>query len=125
MQTTISSLSGHDPGPNGIKGLESSVEQTKALQLASILLHAWKVRHEGSSSSEVFEELKLVLGNFFDLHLIDHVGETHSYNSRIHEFAHDEERTSMVQIIRPLVVQSQEQSRIIIKALVAAINQEV
>ena len=120
VQATITSLSGRQSNPAGVKGLGSNLEQTKALQLASILLRAWKARHEGPSAGEIFEELKSVLSNFFDLRLIDHVDELQAYNPRIHEFVQGERYTATVRVVRPLVEQSQNRSRIIVKALVRA-----
>ncbi len=118
IQATLASLSGRQPTRTGFHALDASLEQTKMLQLASILLRAWKVRHEGLGSSEVFEEMQSVLRNFFDLRLIDCVDESQTYNPRIHEFVHGENRTATVRVIRPLVEQSHDPSRIIVKALV-------
>ena len=120
MQATLASLSGRESVPARVHGLDSSLEQTKALQLASILLRTWKARHEGPSSSETFEEMKSVLSNFFDLRLIDQVDELQAYNPRIHEFVQGERHTATVRVIRPLVEQSRDRSRIIVKALVRA-----
>ena len=120
MQATLASLSGRQSTPSGVQGLDSSLEQTKALQLASILLRSWKSRHEGPSSSETFEEMKSVLSNFFDLRLIDQIDELQAYNPRIHEFVQGERHTATVRVIRPLVEESRDRSRIIVKALVRA-----
>ena len=120
LQATLASLSGHQSAPVGVQGLDSDLEQTEALQLASILLSAWKARHEGPRSSETFEEMKSVLGNFFDLRLIDQADELQAYNPRIHEFVQGERHTATVRVVRPLVEQSRDRSRIIVKALVRA-----
>ena len=120
MQATLASLSGRQSTPAGVQGLDSGLEQTKALQLASILLRTWKARHEGPSSSETFEEMQSVLSNFFDLRLIDQVDELQEYNPRIHEFVQGERHTTTVHVVRPLVEQSRDRSRIIVKALVRA-----
>ncbi len=100
--------------------MDSGLEQTKALQLASILLRTWKARHEGPISSETFEEMQSVLSNFFDLCLIDQVDELQEYNPRIHEFVQGERHTATVRVVRPLVEQSRDRSCIIVKALVRA-----
>ena len=121
MQAALASLLGRQSTPALVQGLDSGLlEQTKALQLASILLRTWKARHEGPSSSETFEELKSVLSNFFGLRLIDQADELQAYNPRIHEFVQGERHTAMVRVVRPLVEQSRDRSRVIVKALVRA-----
>jgi hypothetical protein len=90
-------------------------------QLASALVRAWSARDEGPKAKESFEELSVVLADFFGIEMMGAVGSVESFNSRVHEFPLGERTATRVRLVRPWVqISSSQPSRILIKALVAA-----
>jgi|SRR5580704_18469640 hypothetical protein len=90
-------------------------------QLASALVRAWSAREEGPKAKESFEELRVVLADFFGIEIVGAVGSVESFNSRVHEFPLGERSASRIRLVRPWVqISGSQPSRILIKALVAA-----
>ena len=90
-------------------------------QLASALVRAWSAQEEGPKAKESFEELRVVLADFFGIEIVGAVGSVESFNSRVHEFPLGERSASRIRVVRPWVqISSSQPSRILIKALVVA-----
>lgn len=90
-------------------------------QLASALVRAWSAREEGPKAKESFEELRVVLADFFGIEIVGAVGSVESFNSRVHEFPLGERSASRIRLIRPWVqISGSQPTRILIKALVVA-----
>lgn len=123
IQALLTKLA-HLPETESSTTFELSPNDPDALhvtQLASALVRAWSARDEGPKSKESFEELSVVLADFFGIEIMGAVGSVESFNSRVHEFPIGERTATRVKLVRPWVqISSSQGLRILIKALVVA-----
>jgi len=92
-------------------------DSLRTVQLASALVAAWVAREDGPRASDVFEELRSVAGNFFNLQLHEKVGSTEEYNPRIHELILGAKSSNRVRLLGPWVEYSRQNvSKVILKA---------
>lgn len=98
-------------------------EALHVTQLASALVRAWSAREEGPKTNEAYEELRVVLADFFGIEIKGSVGSVETFNSRVHEVQLGDKPSGRVRLIRPWVQMSDSQtSKILIKALVTAVD---
>jgi hypothetical protein len=123
VQALLTKLAGL-PETESSANFEISTDDANALhitQLASTLVRAWSARDEGPKAKEAFEELTVVLADFFGIEIKGFVGSVESFNARVHEFPLGEKTASRVKLVRPWVqISGSQPSRILIKALVVA-----
>jgi hypothetical protein len=115
------------PETETLAGIEIPADDPDALQvtqLASALVRSWSARDEGPKSNEAFEELRVVLADFFGIEMKGDVGTREPFNPRVHELAPGESSAREVELMRPWVqISNAQTSQIVIKALVVPARQ--